>query len=290
MLDIHALGQPGVGAQVLGQVAVEAGQQDAEALAAQPPRLLDGHGRLAGAGAAGDRHAAALAERVEQVVLLLAQAGDDFGVGLGLAGQGQAQLDAGGEQVHQRLDDGLARLAEAGAAPAVVGQHAVHPAVNVVQVVVVEDDVARGVEAQVAGGLAVGEGDGVAHGQVAQVPGGEVLHLVEQAVHVVAGLDEGVLLEPRAVGEPLVADAVVLDAPALDFDEQQAFGGVGDDEVGLAVLRASAAVARLPGHAMEDGVVAREGVAEALVEAALRRALGLQSDSVGIHARHISSV
>ncbi|MEI2692072.1 MAG: hypothetical protein V9H69_21145 [Anaerolineae bacterium] len=137
----------------------------------------------------------------------------------------------------------------------------------------------------------IGKGDGMADGQPAIAPVGQVLELGQQAMLVAARLLERVL-DGVLAGIPLAGWTVIDDTAALDLDHQHAAIGVGHDEIGLAVLRAAAQIARQPGDAVEDDIVVGQAVAQQLIELALSLALDIcqRTRAGGIHAGHGSSV
>lgn len=90
-------------AEVVGEGAVEAGEQDPEPLGRQAAGLLRGEERLARAGRPGHRHPPVPGQHVEQAELLVRQA-EDLPVGLGhVEGERVADLHVVGQGPDDRL-------------------------------------------------------------------------------------------------------------------------------------------------------------------------------------------
>ena len=86
---------------------------------------------------------------------------------------------------------------------------------------------------------AVGEGDTVAVGGAPPLPTGLVREDVDQRLHLVLSLVEGVLVQEMAASSPGLGPPpggrVVSQLSPLHFEDQEAVHGMGDEEVGFAL-------------------------------------------------------
>ena len=85
--------------------------------------------------------------------------------------------------------------------------------------------------------------------------------------------------------EPLPGLRVVADGAALHLEREDAVVGVGEDEVGLTLLGPSLLAGELPGDRVESDELVGRLVAQALEEAPLSGAVGLDR-RLRDHARH----
>ncbi len=265
---------------MLGEQDVEDDDEHAEPLRGQTARLLGSEEGLARACAAGDGNAGLAREHVEHLVLLLGEAVEAALFLCELECERRAQIERVCEQSLEPVDPArskrclLVRIEPVAEQPLdLLGKAG--------DVRVVEDELPREVRSQrLLWYPAVGEGDGVPEADrfVASARGAR-----ERAAERMRGaprLAPGILdlrLALLAGGEPLPDAGVVADRAALHLEGEHAVVGVGEDEVGLALLRATVLAGELPGDRVERNDVICRLVAEALEELALGVALVLDS-------------
>jgi hypothetical protein len=78
----------------------------------------------------------------------------------------------------------------------------------------------------------------------------------------------------------------MMDNTTLGFHNQDTTLGVGDNEVGLPVARASLSILRQPGNTMKHDVFILQLVAEGFIELTLGVASRIWAELVGVHAGH----
>ena len=252
---------------------VEAHEQGVEALGRELLRLGDGEHRLARPGATDDGRPPRVAQRVQQVQLLIGQA-HDLAVAVGdLAPKERSKLERRGHHRGQDLDALDARPSLRPRIPqleAAIDPFAQLPIALRVgcQERLVEDQLRVGVGAHQdlrveAGEVDVRERDGVAGDRIEpRLPGRVLLELGDETVVAVGRLLERGSVE-LADARPPPTLAVAPDLAGLHLDRQEAELRVGDDEVGLA-LALDPMVAHQPGDVGEHRVLGREGGAEAV--------------------------